>query len=308
MVVGGVRRWRRPGMARTIVALGEALWDVFPDRRLPGGAPCNVAFHAARLGNRGAIVTRVGADALGDELVAFLRARGVETALVQRDQDRATGTVQVTGAAGEPHYTITEHVAWDHLVVHDAARAWVRDAEAVCVGSLAQRSPVSRATIQQLLAEARGHALVVFDVNLRPPFVDPDVIATTCRVADVVKLSEDELARVSAVLGQPALLDWLRGEAGVRAVCVTRGKEGASLTTRRGTVSAPGVATDTSVGDAVGAGDAFTAALAHQLVRDAAPEEALRAANRYAALVASRKGAMPHLSDADVAAIGLAGD
>ncbi|MDH3497097.1 MAG: carbohydrate kinase [Gemmatimonadota bacterium] len=293
-------------MRKTIVAIGEALWDVFPDRRRPGGAPCNVAFHAAQLGNRSAIVTRVGVDAAGDDLVAFLRARGVDTGLVQRDAARPTGTVAVTLAGGEPRYTITEGVAWDYLAPDEAARALVRTADAVCVGSLAQRSAASRATIRQLLEAAKGQALVVFDANLRLPFVDSNVIAATCRRADVVKLSEEEVDRLAALLARPAPLEWLLGEAGVTAVCVTRGKDGASLTTRQGTVSAPGVDLDTSAGDAVGAGDAFTAALVHRLVRNATREDALQTANRYAALVASRQGAMPELSAEDLAGTGLA--
>ncbi len=295
-------------MRKTIVAIGEALWDVFPDRRLPGGAPCNVAFHAARLGDRGAIVTRVGTDTLGDELVRFLRDRGVETGLVQRDATHPTGTVHVTLAAGEPRYTIPEPVAWDYLAPDDAARTFVQAADAVCVGSLAQRSDASRATIQQLLGDAKSRALVVFDGNLRPPFVDRDVLDATCRLADVIKLNETEVDRLAALLGRPALLPWLLGEVGVTAVCVTRGKDGASLTTRQGTVSAPGVEIDTSAGDAVGAGDAFTAALAHQLVRGATPAETLATANRYAALVASRTGAMPDLSAGDLVGIGVRGN
>ena len=131
-------------MSKTIVAIGEALWDVFPDRRRPGGAPCNVAFHASRLGDRGAIVTRVGTDAGGDELVGYLRQRGVDTGCVQRDPTRPTGTVLVTLQDAGPRYTITEHVAWDYIVADDEARSLTRAADAVCVGSLAQRGKVSR--------------------------------------------------------------------------------------------------------------------------------------------------------------------
>ncbi len=292
-------------MGKTIVAIGEALWDVFPDQRRPGGAPCNVAFHAARLGDRGVIITRVGDDAPGDELVVFLRDRGVDTDYVQRDGTRPTGTVLVTIEGSDPQYAITEGVAWDHMAAEDAARALTATADAVCVGSLAQRGEASRAAIQQLLSDARGQALVVFDVNLRPPFIDAEAIAATLGVADVVKMSESEVARLSTLLDRPSLIGWLLESVGVQAVCVTRGKAGASITTLQGTVSAPGVEIDESAGDAVGAGDAFTAAMAHQFVRDATPQETLHAANRYAALVATKKGAMPVLSSEEVAGIGL---
>ena len=292
-------------MGKTIVAIGEALWDVFPDQRLPGGAPCNVAFHAARLCDRGVIITRVGDDAPGDELVAFLRDRGVDTDYVQRDGTRPTGTVLVTIEGSDPQYAITEGVAWDYMVAEDAARALTTTADAVCIGSLAQRGEASRAAIQQLLSDARGEALVVFDVNLRPPFIDAAAIAATFGVADVVKMSESEVERLSTLLDRPSLIGWLVESVGVQAVCVTCGKAGASITTLQGTVSAPGVEIDESAGDAVGAGDAFTAALAHQFVRDATPQEILHTANRYAALVATKQGAMPELSVEELAAIGL---
>jgi len=292
-------------MPKTVVAIGEALWDVFPDQRRAGGAPFNVACHAARLGDRGVVITRVGDDPAGEELVAFLRGRGVVTDHVQRDAARPTGTVSVTIEDSDPRYAIAEDVAWDYMTAEDAARTLMRTADAICVGSLAQRREPSRATIRQLLSDARGRALVVFDVNLRPPFIDSDVIEATFRVADVVKMSESEVARTSALLDRPSLIRWLLQSVGVRAVCVTRGKGGASITTRQGTVSTPGVEVDTSTGDAVGAGDAFTAALAHRLVRNATPEETLQAANGYAALVATKKGAVPVLSSANLAAIGL---
>ncbi len=171
------------------------------------------------------------------------------------------------------------------------------------MGSLAQRGARSRATIQELLSEARGRALVVFDVNLRPPIVDPDVIDATIRAADVVKLGAAELDHLGELLERPALVEWLLTDVGLRAVCVTYGARGASVTTTSGTVTVPGIALDGTAGDPVGAGDAFTAALTHGLVREVAPEAALAAANRYAALVASKPGAMPLLSEEELAGV-----
>lgn len=292
-------------MAKTIVAIGEALWDVFPDRRRPGGAPCNVAYHTARLGDRGVIITRVGDDPAGAELVRFLGEGGVLTDYVQCDETRPTGTVSVTIADSEPRYAIAEDVAWDRIAASDEARALMRAADAVCVGSLAQRGEISRSAIHRLLSSARGHALVVFDVNLRPPFVDPGALGATFRASHVVKMNESEVTRASELLERPSLIEWLIHDIGVRAVCVTMGAAGASISTREGTVSVEGLSIDPSAGDAVGAGDAFTAALAHRLVRGAAPEEALRTANRYAALVATKRGAMPEVSPEELARIGL---
>ncbi len=131
------------------------------------------------------------------------------------------------------------------------------------------------------------------------------MIDTTFRVADVVKMNESEVARLATLLDRPSLIEWLLQDVGVQAVCVTRGKGGASITALQGTVSTPGMKLDTSMGDAVGAGDAFTAAMAHQLVQGATPQETLHAANRYAALVATKQGAMPVISSDEIAGIGL---
>ena len=306
MVVTGVSVGsEEPAGRKQVVAIGEALWDVFPDGRRPGGAPCNVAFHAAQLGDRGVIVTRVGADATGSELVAFLRERGVVTEHVQRDPDRPTGTVAVTLTGGEPRYTITEDVAWDHLEAIPNARSCVRAADAVVIGSLAQRSAVSRTAIHALVAEARGRATIVYDVNLRPPYVDAAVVEATCRAATVVKMNAAELEALATLLARPSLVPWLLDDVGVQAVCVTRGPRGATLFTTEGAVSEPGAEIRAAGGDTVGAGDAFTAAMIHRLVRGAAPEVVLRTANGYAALVSSRAGAMPGIAVDDLTAAGV---
>lgn len=292
-------------MAKTVVAIGEALWDLFPDGRRPGGAPCNVAYHAARLGDRGCIVSRVGLDPAGAALLDELRARGLDTRLVQRDATRPTGSVTVKVEGSGPQYTITRDVAWDHLAVTDEARVAAATADAICVGTLAQREAESRETIRELVAAARGRALVVLDLNLRPPFVDPHVIEATLRLADVVRMNEVEADRVGVLLGRPALVPWLLETAGIRAVCVTRGANGAAITTPRGSASVPGVAIAAAAGDPVGAGDAFTAAMIHHLLRGADARAALEVANRYAALVAAKPGAMPLLSEEELAAAGV---
>ncbi len=285
--------------------MGEALWDLFPDGARPGGAPCNVAYHAARLGDRGVIVTRVGNDRQGSKLVRFLRDRGVRIEYVQWDSVKPTGTVSVTVTDEDPEYKITEDVAWDYIAIEDEARSLVRVADAICVGSLAQRCATSRNTIQQLLAETNDDAIVIFDVNLRPPFIDATVIEATLRLVDVVKMNQAEVEQLSVLLKRPSLLQWLLYDIGVYAVCVTRGAAGAAITTADGVVTTAGVAATGASGDTVGAGDAFTAAIAHQLVRGVTLSDALTVANRYAALVANRKGAMPDFSAEELAGIGL---
>ena len=287
-------------MTYRVVAIGEALWDVFPDERRPGGAPCNVAYHASRLGDHGAIITRVGIDKDGEELTAFLDARGVDISCVQRDRQHPTGTVEVTFADGEPRYRIVEEVAWDYLEPAENAIEMVQKADAICFGSLMQRSPKSRGVVRELLREAHGRALVVFDVNLRPPFVDAGILRDSFKRSNVVKMSASEVKTVSELLEKPKLTNWLLDDVGVDKVCTTYGKDGAAIATRAEQVSVPGVNVETDEGDFVGVGDAFIAAMTHRLVRDADPEAALAFANRYAALVATRRGAMPKLSDADI--------
>ncbi len=292
-------------MTKNIVAVGEALWDVFPEERHPGGAPTNVAFHAARLGNRSSIVTRVGDDEAGEQLVAFLREHGVDTSLVQRDPTKPTGTVRVDFEQGEPCYTITTDVAWDYIDATEDSRERVCNADAVCFESLSQRHEVSRRSIHRLLTDARGQALIVFDVNLRPPFVSADVLKSSLQISDVVKLGESERDHVCSLLGRTDLEEWLTRELGVKTVCVTRGANGASVTTKSTNVDVSGIDVDTSSGDAVGAGDAFLAALTHQLVRRADMETTLQFANRYAALVATKRGAMPALHPEELKQIGV---
>lgn len=290
-------------MTYNIVAIGEVLWDVFPDDRRPGGAPSNVAYHATQLGDRGAVITRVGADLDGEELTTFLEERGVDVSCVQRDKEHATGTVDISFVEGEPQYVIVEDVAWDFIEPTEAAITLVRNADAICYGTLVQRSATSRHAVHELLLEARGKALVILDVNLRPPFIDAAVLEASLKRSDVVKMSASEVQAISELLDKQDLVEWLLDHAGVERVCTTYGKDGAAITTKDGRVEVPGVAVNTSDGDFVGVGDAFIAAMTHKLVRESDPEEALRFANRYAALVATRRGAMPKLSDVDVTAI-----
>ncbi len=290
-------------MTYSIVAIGEVLWDVFPDERRPGGAPSNVTYHATQLGDHGAIITRVGTDVDGEELTTFLEDRGVDVSCLQRDKAHPTGTVEVSFVDDEPQYDIVENVAWDFIEASDAALELVRQADAVCYGTLVQRSSTSRHAVHELLLEARGHALIVLDVNLRPPFVDAEVVEASLKRSDIVKMSATEVSTVSELLDKQDLIRWLIEDAGVRQVCTTFGKDGAAITTKEGMVSVPGATVNTSDGDFVGVGDAFIAAMTHKLVREVDPEEALRFANRYAALVATRRGAMPPLSDAELARI-----
>jgi len=281
----------------TVVGIGELLWDCFDETRRPGGAPSNVAFHATQLGARGLPVSRVGNDAAGEALLSELSSRGIPTDSIQRDPVRPTGWVTVnTRCADQPTYEIHQDVAWDHIEP-DGLTGVLNQASAVCFGSLAQRSPTSRATVQQLVGQ-RGHALSVFDVNLRPPWYTREVIELSLGLSDVVKLNHEEVAAVTDLLQLDAadvdrFAASLRDRFGVRIVCVTRGADGCRASTADRTVDVPGRSVD--VADSVGAGDAFTAAFVCGLLWDRPLEDTAPFANEVGALVAGRQGAMPDL-------------
>jgi fructokinase len=283
------------------VGIGELLWDVFPDGRRPGGAPANVAFQAEQLGCRGVVCSRVGSDPPGDELLKFLSEQGLSTASVGRDPIHPTGTVTVdTSRADHPSYVIHENVAWDHLVLDEDLRQCMRRASAVCFGTLAQRSAVSRETIQQSLLEVASRCLIVYDVNLRQQWYARPWVEMSLARAQFAKLNTDEV-NVLADLLEIGSADHFRfAEAiqerfNVEVVCITRGAAGCVMVGPDEVVDRPGVAVKTA--DAVGAGDAFTAAWIYGRLHGWPLEAQAAFANEVGALVASRPGAMPALRE-----------
>lgn len=283
---------RRP----ILVGLGEVLWDCFPDERRPGGAPANVAFHADQLGLCGVVCSRVGTDALGDELCDYLAQQGLGRDHIQRDPDHPTGTVDVHFDNGSPSYTINENVAWDYLTIDDTWRQTLADCAAVCFGTLAQRNEASRVTIEQCL-EVASQAWRIYDVNLRPPFYDAPRIEASLHACRVAKLNREELPILADLLAlgagaPPQQAAAVRARYDVELVCMTRGKDGCVLFGDE-TVDLPGQRV--SVADTVGAGDAFTAGLAAGLVWGWPLAAVARLANAVGGLVASRPGAMPNV-------------
>jgi fructokinase len=288
--------------ALTVVGLGEVLWDLLPGGRQLGGAPANFAYHAATLGDRGIVASRVGADLLGDEVYARLAALGLTTRYLQRDPSHTTGTVHVQlDADGQPDFTITEDVAWDALAWTTEWAALVVEADAVCFGSLAQRAAISRETIHRFLRDTRPGAVRLFDVNLRQSYYSPAVLDVSLRRATMAKLNDAELPCVMRLLGLDVTEDE-GDEATARRllqaydltlVCLTRGARGSLLVTDAKAVAHPGYTVQ--VTDTVGAGDAFAAAVAHHWLRGASLEAISDAANRLGAYVATQVGATPSL-------------
>jgi fructokinase len=288
-------------MSCKILAVGEVLWDLLPTDKQLGGAPANFTFHCRGLGALARLVTRIGDDDLGRQVLERFRLLGLPTETVQIDPAWPTGTVAVTLADdGQPRFTIHEHVAWDRIAADETALAEARSADAVCFGSLAQRNEPSRRAIRALVSAARPGALRVFDVNLRPPFVDRDVIADSLELADVLKLNDQELPELAAMFGLPPgvreAIEELASRFGLSVVALTRGAGGSLLKADGRWSDHPGKPAE--VCDTIGAGDAFTAALTVGLLAGRPLEEINRHANEVAAFVCSRPGGTPALPEA----------
>lgn len=285
--------------APLVIGLGELLWDIFGDSRRPGGAPANVAFQAGQLGCRGVVASRVGQDPLGQELLAFLTQQGLSTEAVQRDAVHPTGTVTVDASqADHPTYVIHEEVAWDYLTLDTPWRQLIGQASALCFGTLAQRCPVARQTIQEALELVAPECLVVYDVNLRQQWYQRAWIEESLAKSRVVKLNADEVTVLAKLLQTPSaehlsFAQTIQERYQVEIVCITRGGEGCLLVEADAVVDRAGVTVE--VVDAVGAGDAFTAALIHARLHRWPLMAQASFANEVGALVASRPGAMPPL-------------
>lgn len=282
-----------------IVAFGEVLWDLFPDRECFGGAPANFACHASIQGGQVSILSAVGRDLRGDEALRILNGFGIETDLVQRDLDAPTGSVGVSvDAAGKPTFTIHEGSAWDRIEWNRDLETRASSADAVYFGTLGQRSEVSRRTIRRCLETAKNSGvLIVVDINLRAPFYDTAMIRESIQLASILKLSDDELIEVCLACDIPAnesansLLRSLIDSQGLDLVIMTLGAKGAALVTSDGIVEQPGI--PTIVRDTVGAGDAFTAAFILGLLRGKSHEQNLFDACSIAAAACSHSGAVP---------------
>ena len=276
-----------------VLCVGEVLWDALPGGLFLGGAPFNVACHLRAAGTPVTMVSRVGADRLGDEVLRRAARHGVGTDLVQVDDVLPTGFVRVdVDDAGDPAYEILEPAAWDAIAPTAELLDRACAARAIVFGTLAQRHAVSRATIRRMW---EGDALMVLDVNLRAPFDDRAIVHASLARADVVKLSDDELRTIAEWSGlrggEREVVAALAETFACRVVCVTRGSRGAALWRDGRWSDHPGFRVE--VRDTVGAGDAFLAALLAGLLAGAADDAILERANRIGAHVATQFGAVP---------------
>ena len=280
-----------------VVGLGELLWDLLPTGKQLGGAPANFAYITSLLGDNGIPASRLGQDALGAAAIRRLGELALPTEFIQKDTDHPTGTVQVeVDGAGQPRFEISGSVAWDFLDWTPQWQTLAHQADAVCFGSLAQRSEHSRATVRKFVLASGRNAVRVFDVNLRQSFYTEQVLAESMKLATVVKLNHEELPRIMRLFE----LEHHREQDSARRllslhdlklVCVTRGNGGSLLISAGECSEHPGFRV--KVADTVGAGDAFTAGIVHGYLRGTSLARINENANRVGAWVASQSGATP---------------
>lgn len=286
-------------MKGIVVGMGEALWDVLPEGKKIGGAPANFAYHVSQFGLPSCVVSAVGEDALGDEILENFDAKELNQLIARVPYP--TGTVQVEiDQAGIPQYDIKENVAWDNIPFTDELKDLAQKTKAVCFGSLAQRNVVSRETINKFLDEMPKDegSLVVFDVNLRQGFYNKEILCNSMERCNILKINDEELVVVSRMFGYPGidLQDkcWiLLGKYNLKMLILTCGINGSYVFTPGSVSFLP--TPQVEVADTVGAGDSFTAAFIASILKGKTVAEAHSCAVRTSAFVCTQQGAMPVL-------------
>jgi len=286
-------------MKDIVVGMGEALWDVLPEGKKIGGAPANFAYHVSQFGLPSCVVSAVGEDNLGKEIIENFTAKGLNQLIAEVPYP--TGTVQVEiDQAGVPQYEIKENVAWDNIPYTARLEALAEKTKAVCFGSLAQRNVVSRNTINRFLdaMPQTDDRLVVFDVNLRQGFYNKEILCNSMKRCNILKINDEELVIVSRMFGYPGidLQDkcWiLLGKYNLKMLILTCGINGSYVFTPGNVSFQP--TPKVEVADTVDAGDSFTAAFISSILRGKSVGEAHSLAVRTSAFVCTQKGAMPIL-------------
>jgi fructokinase len=289
-------------MNSIIVGMGEVLWDVLPEGKKIGGAPANFAYHVSQFGFDSRVVSAIGNDELGNEILKVFEEKQLKHRL--QTVNYPTGTVQVTlDDNGIPCYDIKEGVAWDNIPFTDDLKRLALSTRAVCFGSLAQRNEVSRTSINRFLdtmPDGEGQ-LKIFDINLRQGFFTKDIIRDSCQRCNVLKINDEELVTISRLFGYPGidLQDkcWiLLAKYNLKMLILTCGTNGSYVFT-------PGVISfqetpKVPVADTVGAGDSFTATFTAALLKGKSVPEAHKLAVEVSAYVCTQSGAMPELPQA----------
>ncbi len=278
---------------KIVIGLGEILWDLLPDGKQLGGAPANFAWHAQQLGARGVVVSAVGDDDYGKEILDIIRERKLGNGIAVTE--KPTGSVEVKLKKGIPEYIIYEHVAWDFIDLNDMAVDALCQADAVCFGTLAQRNGHSQKTIFKALDMTPEGCIKVFDINLRQQFYSKDAIERSLHYADVLKLNDEELLVVKDLLGisgnEVSACKNILNHYNLKMVVLTGGDQRSILLTGKeiSELQTP----ETKVADTIGAGDAFAAAVTMGILNDLPLKEIHKKAVEISAFVCTKDGAMP---------------
>jgi fructokinase len=288
----------------TIVSFGEALWDLLPTGPVLGGAPLNFAYRVNSLGHRSIIVSRLGKDDLGEKAREQIVTLGMDDTCLQRDDAYPTGTVKIYFDENKnPDYTIIENVAYDYIEFSDDLEKIIKDADCLCFGTLAQRNIVSRQTLQNLFSRFSGK-FALLDINLRKNCYSHETLKSSLEQATVLKLNNEELAKLVNLLGQqgdsvPAQAEQLVKHANLEYCVVTLGQRGAFALSRRGEkIYCPGY--HVNLVDPCGSGDGFAAGFIHALLIGESLKQACRLGNAFGAIVAQQEGATQHISYQEV--------
>jgi fructokinase len=278
---------------KIVIGIGEILWDLLPDGKQLGGAPANFVWHAQQLGAEGTVVSAVGDDELGDEIRNIIKEKALGNGISVSEMP--TGTVSVELRNGIPDYIIHENVAWDFIELNDLAREKTSQAEAICFGSLAQRSEVSAKNIRIALDSAPDECLKIFDINLRQAFYSKEIIEASLKRANVFKINDEELFIVREMFGVSGTDQEVCRELmelfDLKLVALTGGEEGSMLISKeeKSEIKTPKV----EVADTIGAGDSFSAALAMGMLEGLPLKKIHSRAVTLSAFVCTQNGATP---------------
>jgi fructokinase len=294
------------GKTLNIIGVGEILWDVLPNGKRLGGAPGNFVYHAKALGAGATLVSAIGNDKNGREIKKELTKKDIPAKITYLN-DKPTGTVDVSiNSQGEPHYTINENVAWDFIPFDEEIFQITREADIICFGTLAQRSTMSRETIQRIVKSSRAESLVVYDINLRQHYYTKEIIEKSLQLCNVLKLNEDELPVLSHILETEGKTDVekinsLIDNFSLKLVAYTKGGDGSYLMTpsEESYMDTPKV----KIRDTVGAGDAFTAVMAVCFAQGIPLNRIHEKAVEVAAFVCTKDGAMPQYKNSSTKTI-----
>ena len=286
-------------MKNTVVGLGEILWDVFPERKVLGGAPANFAYHASQFGFNGYAVSAIGNDLLGKEILKSLEEKELNYLIEQTDFPTGIVKVQLDGR-GIPTYEITENVAWDNIPFTTRLENLAKNTTTVCFGSLAQRNEVSRATIHKFLDLMPADSLKVFDINLRLKYFSKDIIIDSLNKASALKLNDEEIVKIAEIFElqgtDEELCQQLLDKYKLKFLILTKGTRGSYVLTpyEKSFLATPKV----TIADTVGAGDSFTAAFVASYLNGRSIAQSHQLAVEVSAYVCQQHGAMPRLADA----------